>query len=423
MKRWRRYYGKRLLSQRGLSLVEVMIILVVVGLLLGASIVPFGTLWGEDAYAREREKMATLQEAIAGYAASHLTKERTVMVGGASDQRMFTLPAGRPYLPCPDIDGDGYEDRVGYDTTGAAALSPMAVLTVDFSASPQANELVQVGNCVVGRGTLPWKTLGTPPTDYWGSRYTYAVDDIFSNALIGFNQDTAIDSFDYREQVEIDINGDIRYRPRGASGITTLSIDRGGAAYNFNNYRRPIVVCDGGRVTLCQAAGAGSALPLDAGRLILATAMVVMPRRAYSPGDVIEGLPYVIVSHGHNRYGAVSGSDNLALVCNWPVNSAAAPAPAIIIADESRHEAVNFPQVEALTPNALRRCSPVTTSGGSVTGGFFVNQPRVRGLFSANGSADNFDDLVVWQTRQELTRYFVGAGILPADNFPVLRPY
>lgn len=420
MTRWRRYRTRFSLSQRGLSLVEIMIVLVVVGLVLGASVVPFGSLWGEDTYAREREKMTVLQEAIAGYAASHLTEERTVVVIGTSlnNRRMFTLPAGRPYLPCPDIDGDGYEDRVGYDTTGEAEQTPAATLTVESDLS--VNELLEDGNCAVSRGTLPWKTLGTPPADYWGSRYTYEVDDIFSNALIGFNQDTVIDSFDYREPIEIDGNGDIRYRLRGASNITSLPIERGGVTYTFTNYRRPIVVCDGGRVTLCQ--GVSGALPLEAGRLV--SAAVTMPRRSYRAGDVIEGLPYVIVSHGDNRLGAVRGNIGLGLVCNSPVdNDRNSSAGNIAIDDYLRHEAVNFAQAESIAPSALRYCNPVTSGGAAILNGFFVSQPRVRWLVSASGSGDTFDDIVVWQTRQELTRYFTDAGILPAENFPVLRPY
>lgn len=416
MIRRHRYLTKFTLSQRGLSLVEVMIILVVVGLLLSASIIPFGSLWGDGAYTREREKMAVLQEAIVGYAASHSTKERIVIVEESGrNSRQFTLPAGRPYLPCPDIDGDGYEDRVGYDTTGEAAQTPAATLIIDFPMSD--NDLLEEGNCYVSRGTLPWKTLGTPPADYWGSRYTYQVDDIFSNALIGFNQDTVIDVFDYRRPVTVN-SGDIYYRRRDSSGINPLA--------NYDNSRRPIVVCDG-RVDLCQGSGTGGTSPLmlEAGRLVITG--FDTPRRTYLDEDVIEGLPYVIVSHGDNRLGAVNHEANLrdtvdpGLVCNWPIDDGGRD---YAVPDHLLHEAVNFPLVEAdPIPSSLRECSPVTYGGNSLHNGFFVSQPRVRRFILPSYSGDSFDDIVVWQTRQELTQYFIDAGILPAENFPVLRPY
>ena len=110
----------------GLSLIEVAIALAVSALLLGGLMVPLAAQI--DRY-RLRETEAALGnalEALLGYAAAH-------------DNR----------LPCPDIDGDGMEDRPG-----------------PISAPCRGIE-----------GELPRATLGIPGRDGWGRPLRYRGND------------------------------------------------------------------------------------------------------------------------------------------------------------------------------------------------------------------------------------------------------
>ena len=430
-------------QQQGLSLIEVAILLVIVGLILGASIVPWSSLWRDDTYKEERKNIALAQDAVLGYAASHKTVNSTVVVSltAAGGARQFVLPADRPYLPCPDVDGDGIEDREGFDSLGVAFNAPL--LTINA----MQNDLLRSGNCLTGRGLLPWRTLGLPPTDYWGNRYTYQVDDVFSNALVGFDKNSEIDSFDIRLPVTVSAEGRIFYQKRGSGQLTLNQIIHepnlgGGSAttLNYGNARRPIVVCSGGAsLAMCQRGVASPSLVLEAGYLAAPQLISVgAPRRRYDTGDVVEGVPYVIVSHGANGRGAVNdgtmrqyrASGRLGLICNAPVHgSADSSASPVMIDAEIRHEVVNFPQVEQTAPDGFRYCNPpafvTAASGGGggggsavtvgITDGYFVSQPR-------DGIA-NYDDIVVWTSKQELVKILEKNGEIPTTNFPVLREY
>jgi len=123
--------------QRGFTLTEMAVVLLIVGLLIGGMIVPMATQQ-DIRHASETQKLITeVSEALYGYAASHQ----------ASD--------GRPYLPCPDSDGDGRENRNG-------------------------------NACVAPDGDLPWADLGLGRQDAWGNPLRYAVTDVFANNATGF---------------------------------------------------------------------------------------------------------------------------------------------------------------------------------------------------------------------------------------------
>lgn len=406
-------------AQRGLSLVEIMLVLVVVGLLLGASVIPLGAITVDDLYAREEEKIVSLHSAVLGYAFRHKTVERDVVVSSSpTNQRRFSLPGGRPYLPCPDIDGDGYEDRGGFDTLGLSPLPPLAAaLTID--ALTNMNNLLEIGNCAVSRGTLPWKTLNMPPADVWGNRYTYEVDDVFSNALVGFGQNAVVDEFDVRLPVTIDIDGEIFYERRTGG---TVTINRGGTDYMFTNNRRPLVACVGDAGTSADICKPGSFAFAEAGGSLALTAFIA-PRKNYRTNDAVNGLPYVIVSHGRNGHGAVNHSANtlaspLALQCNYPSNSNSASAAPIMLDPAWLAESLNFPLVAGAVPALLRFCSPVT----GLTNGRFFQQPRVPALF--RGAANSqYDDIVTWTTQRELLKRMAAGGVFPVEEFPVLRSY
>ena len=133
-----------LIFSRGFSLTEMAVVLVIVAILIAGLVIPLATQ--QDIRARQdTENMLTnLREALLGYAASH----------AAGD--------GRPYLPCPDTDDDGRENRAG-------------------------------GVCSGQEGRIPWADLGLGRNDAWNNRYRYRVTAAFSSSATGFTLASAGD--------------------------------------------------------------------------------------------------------------------------------------------------------------------------------------------------------------------------------------
>lgn len=124
-------------STRGFTLTEMAVVLVIVALLIGGMILPLSAQQDLRYVAETQKQLADISEALYGYASSH----------AASD--------GRPYLPCPDTDGNGTENR-----TGTA--------------------------CTNQEGSLPWADLGIARQDAWGNVFRYRVAAAFSNSTTGF---------------------------------------------------------------------------------------------------------------------------------------------------------------------------------------------------------------------------------------------
>lgn len=130
----------------GFTLTEMAVVLVIVSLLIGGMILPLTAQQDLRNVAETQKLLADVGEALYGYAASHK----------ASDNR--------PYLPCPDTDGDGRENRAG-------------------------------NACTLQEGTLPWADLGLGRQDAWNNPLRYRVTAAFSNNANGF---TLLSSGDMR---------------------------------------------------------------------------------------------------------------------------------------------------------------------------------------------------------------------------------
>lgn len=128
-------------QQRGFSLIELAIVLVIVTLLIGGLAVPLSAQIQARRIAETRQTMQEAREALFGYAMSHPA---------------ISTPSNR-YLPCPDTTGDGHEDRVS-DT-----------------------------QCSAYQGFLPWADLGAASQDAWGNRLGYAVVVQFIDRSNGFS--------------------------------------------------------------------------------------------------------------------------------------------------------------------------------------------------------------------------------------------
>lgn len=120
----------------GFTLVEMAVVLVIVGLLIGSLIAPLSAQIDQRSFSETQKTLADIKEALLGFALSH----------SAAD--------GKPYLPCPDTDGDGLENR-------AASA------------------------CSSAEGNLPWVDLGLAASDSWNNRYRYRVTAAFSDNATG----------------------------------------------------------------------------------------------------------------------------------------------------------------------------------------------------------------------------------------------
>jgi len=117
-------------KHQGFTLVEMAIVLLVFGLVIGGLMGPLQTqLESLDRKATVKE-IGLIKEAIVG----------------------FALRNGR--IPCPDADSDGAEDIVS-------------------------------GDCANAEGTLPWATLGVGDLDGWKRPFTYRVDTTFADTEDG----------------------------------------------------------------------------------------------------------------------------------------------------------------------------------------------------------------------------------------------
>ncbi len=112
----------------GFTLVEMAVVLVIIGLLIGGLLIPLSAQLDQRSYSETRRNMDEAKEALIAYGMSH------------------------SYLPCPAISfQNGAEDR---------------------NAS---------GNCNKRVGFLPWAELGLPQIDSWGHLYKYSVTLAYAN--------------------------------------------------------------------------------------------------------------------------------------------------------------------------------------------------------------------------------------------------
>ena len=118
------------LRQAGFSLIEVAIVLVIVGLMIGGLVTPLSVQL-------EQRKVADTQKA--------LDEAKEALTG-------FALRYG--YLPCPAVSSvNGLEDRRGARCNGEKRV-----------------------------GILPWATLGLRKSDSWNNLFRYSVTPAFSDS-------------------------------------------------------------------------------------------------------------------------------------------------------------------------------------------------------------------------------------------------
>jgi prepilin-type N-terminal cleavage/methylation domain-containing protein len=121
--------------QHGFTLVEIAIVLMIVGLLLGGLLVPLSAQMEQQKVSATEKLLAEARDALIGYAVAN------------------------GQLPCPADP----TIATGQPNAGIARTPPCT----------NANST----------GVLPWATLGISETDAWGNRFTYRVSSDFADAL------------------------------------------------------------------------------------------------------------------------------------------------------------------------------------------------------------------------------------------------
>ena len=146
----------------GFTLVEMAVVLVIIGLLLGGLLIPLSTQMENDRRKETQATLAAIREALIGYA----------VINGS--------------LPCPDTNGDG---QPGPGACGSGANQT----NVRF---------------------LPYGLLGVAETDAWGRRWIYAVHGAYT---VPFNTDTP---------ANITVNGNLQVWDGAVCSGTRLLGDR-----------------------------------------------------------------------------------------------------------------------------------------------------------------------------------------------------
>jgi len=125
----------------GFTLVEMAMVLMIVGLLLGGLVPTISSQMENQRMGETRRQMNDIKEALTGFAVIN----------------------GR--LPCPSD---------GTAATGSELVTGSGVAAVCTLTSANA-----------ARGVLPWATLGVSETDAWGRRLTYRITADFADGADG----------------------------------------------------------------------------------------------------------------------------------------------------------------------------------------------------------------------------------------------
>ena len=420
------------LAVRGYSLPEMAIALLVLGILLGGIVVPLSSRLKAEARLKTENLVYDAREAVLGYGIAN----RTVSgVGAVAIQIQdynglpHAMPEGRPYLPCPDVTGDGVEDRVyslrdsslNFEAAlldGAAPISGPLTYIHYFnpspSPSPSPNFHFRLGSCQEQKGLLPWRTLGlTEKGDSWGRQLGYWVDLAYSNRLLGFDEFSRADTSDprrpydaetvngrqllfYSEREEdrtsrsnaMNLAGGIVCSHLFKTSITGTGIEQG-CPFSRNsqgNLLAGIIHTHDDTVTV-----GARRIPEYAG-----------PTTQTDATGIVNGAAFVIFSHGPNGWGGVNAESGL---CSSP------PPDNDNLAERANAFYATGHPLLASSGSFAPNCTAMTHA--ELSENRFVAAPPSNTGEASGATADGGDDIVVWTAPQSLFGAFMQAGALP----------
>lgn len=419
----------------GYSLVEIALVLVVLLTISATAAWNLSEWFRNDQRKGVERYMESVHDSIVAYANRNRSRGSDVAYrdrGIGGDIRITVhAPSGRPYLPCPDVDGDGLEDR-------HLADDPPALFTVTVSPPPssRANNASFEGaplRCVDSKGLLPWRTLRTQPADPWGQHYTYWVDGNFSHGAFGFDQSTKATPFYRNYGVRLEESANVlsypfRHNTGGAPSVATeryfyrpgLVLERApGAPDGYVVHagevsgtgirrqrleRRSANTPDGPRFNVLEYGFVNSGISFGI-RANVAALNVSYP-------FVSNGIAYAILSHGPNGYGGRvyqhGRSPSDPFLCR--------PFPNY--AGRGRlHEKVNarltFPCEEAaLAPGGCAGAALQAACGREDSWtGVFVSAQRTS--LPVLPEEEGYDDVLVWMKPGTLIGRLTADGVFP----------
>lgn len=334
--------------QAGYTIVEMAIVMVVLGTLLGSVLYPLGKRLTADRHKENRLMLEHAEQAVIGYAMNNNTSETRVVVDGQAVPFTY-IPGGRPYLPCPDITGDGLEDRIAMPLRLVPQLIPgnvsvtLTIGTVEQSITTyqalsrvdhvfkdalyrfeitlsnvqRENELTAenrgFGMCFADKGMLPWATLGLPATDRWGNAITYRVDPLWANSLLGFGAESRTDMADPRWPLTVTVvqgqtltayrQRDYRTEERDIGAVSRVTM-----ISQTEMNLLPGLVCTESSVNGCSFRAGQPGRDYILGEFTASTLTLfdVYPHMTIARvnPNIIDGMAFVLVSHGENGLGA-----------------------------------------------------------------------------------------------------------------------
>ena len=148
-------------SQRGFSLVEIAVVLVIVGLALGTGIAILQSKIKQGQIDASKERVEVIQKALVAYFSQNSR------------------------LPCPAAPGI-VRGAAGYNAERTTLVLGLLTCTNGTGLTNNIGGAMPAG---ASRGTVPCQTLGVPEeacTDAWGSRFTYVV----TNAAVQISAST-----------------------------------------------------------------------------------------------------------------------------------------------------------------------------------------------------------------------------------------
>ncbi len=407
---------KKKIFQQGVTVVEISIAVVVLALLTFYSLLSFYKITQQQQNDDAKQTIEIIKKAVIGYATHKKTPSYTLVNGRANNKIDWQTSASRPYLPCPDITGDGLEDR----------RPLLTAVTLVVNSLTESYPLEQGGDCFVSKGLLPWRTLGTPKSDPWGNYYTYRVDYNFSNEALGFDESMQSNDVYYTRPMNLyeennktfalreikSVNQNLRSSDTGAGVVANIW------GNNLDSENSTNIICEQtpcSRDTVAVSLIVGNVLAdsqtVRVGELPSGTP--VFARMQANNIDI--GVPFVILSHGRNGHGAVNSSgissDGAAsMLCRQvPLEN-----------EDERQNAFWLNPINTIVDiNGITvgfNCPVVAPSDATAKANGFVTRP----FTDRSPGIEEFDDIVGWMSTEELMRAMYQNNVLTEDFLPPL---
>lgn len=207
---------------KGFTLVEMAVVIIIVGIMLGGLLVPLTAQMDQKNYGETRKQLEDLKEALLGYAVA------------------------QKRLPCPDTDGDGLENLTAPAIVNNAPIAPQSTQT--FS-------------CPTFEGHLPFQTLGVGRMDDWSNHFLYRVSPAFSTRTVVWSAINATGAVISDTYFTLTSSGDITIRTRGDNPATPVPTIEAKFLFNLAT-NVPAVIISHGKNGYGAISSDGVAMPL-----------------------------------------------------------------------------------------------------------------------------------------------------------------